>query len=87
MRNDNCFTHLSCFDYINHFFSCKTSQYKSLISISENLVRHSLSVEEIIKDSINLNKIVKIVITEMKYALNAIEPYYIKEMKNNKIIF
>ena len=45
-----------------------------------------LSVEEIIKDSINLNKIVKIVITEMKHSLNAIEPYYIKEMKNNKII-
>lgn len=28
MRNDNCFTHLSCFDYINHFFLVKHHSIK-----------------------------------------------------------
>lgn len=49
-------------------------------------MRHSLSGEEIIKDKINLEKLIKICVSEKKYTLNHIKPDYILEMESNKII-
>ena len=85
IKEDNWFTRLTITDYIKFYFPCGRSKYKNAVQISAKLVRHSLSGDEIIKDKINLDKLIKICVSEKKYILNHIKPDYIIEMESNKI--
>ena len=85
IKEDNWFTRLTITDYLKFYCPCGRSKYKNAVQISAKLVRHSLSGDEIIKDKINLDKLIKICVSEKKYILNHIKPDYIIEMESNKI--
>lgn len=67
-------------------FHCAKSKNSNLILLCEKFVKLSLSCDEIIKDKINLIKIIRLIEKNKHFQLNQIKPEFIQKIEQKTMI-
>ena len=75
------------FDYFFYNFGCKRMRGSSIIEISEKITKESLSCEQIIKNNINQQKLIKILNETQKEEFEHMKPELIKQIEQRYMIF
>lgn len=84
IKKASFYTKLTIGDYFSANFLCLKSRNTDLIELSEHFVKSYLSCDSLIKDAINLEKIVNILEEGQGVQLNQIKPDFIQEIEHYK---
>ena len=84
IKKPSFYTRLTIGDYFSSNFFCLKSRNTELIELSEHFVKSYLTCDGLIKDSINLEKIVNILEDGQGVQLNQIKPEFIQEIEHYK---